>query len=336
MRMVLAGLSLAVAGFAFAQDTPQPAPTVPVEAGVEQLATVTVSGAQPGPPLWLVRKGSHELWILGVVSPLPRDMTWQSREVAEVVARSQELIESPSINVGIDAGFFGKLALIPSALKARNNPDGRTLAEVLPAATYARWQQLKARHIGRDGGIEKRRPVAAASELYAEALDDVKLGGKPVVSPVLDPLVKQAGLKRTVVQVKHTIAKPRQMLKEAATMSFEDAPCFEAMLDTVENDLPLMRTRANAWAMGDIDTLRATPARDTMTPCWNAYATTAIGAKAGVSDLPRRMREAWLVAAEAALARNASTLAILPMSGLLRREDYLARLEAKGYEVIEP
>lgn len=338
MRRLLAGIGLAFAGVAFAQDAGH-APDAQGQAAderIERLATVSVTGAQPGPPLWLVRKGHHELWILGVVAPLPRDMSWQSREVADVVARSQELIESPSISVDVDAGFFGKLALIPSALKARNNPDGRTLAEVLPPETYARWQRLKARHIGRDGGIEKRRPVAAASELYAEALDDVKLGGRPVVAPVLDPLVKQAGLKRTSVQVRHTIAKPKQMLKEAATMSFEDAPCFEAMLDTVENDLPLMRARANAWATGDIETLRAMPARDTMTPCWNAYATTAIGAKAGVSDLPRRMREAWLAAAEAALARNASTLAILPMSGLLRREDYLARLEAKGYEVIEP
>lgn len=343
MRIILLGIGLALAGVAAGQETPRTAPVTAApavedagDAGIERLSTVNVTGAQPGPPLWLVRKGNNELWILGVVSPLPRDMTWQSREVAEVVARSQELIESPSISVDVDAGFFGKLALLPSALKARNNPDGRTLAEVLPPATHARWQVLKARHIGRDAGIEKRRPVVAASELYEEALDDARLGGKPVVTPVLDPLVKQAGLKRTAVRVKHTISDPKKLLKEARTASFEDAPCFEAMLDTVENELPLMRARANAWATGDIDTLRAIPARDTMTPCWNAYAGTAIGDKAGVRDLPARMRAAWVAAAESALARNRSTLAILPMSGLLRREDFLAKLEARGYEVIEP
>lgn len=335
MMWGLAANTFAQAPLGAVNETP-PAVATAADPRVQELAAINVTGAQPGPPLWLVRKGSNELWILGTVSPLPRDMTFASREVADVIGRSQEMILAPSITVDVDAGFFGKLALIPSALKARNNPDGKTLQDVLPPATYARWQRLKARHIGRDGGIEKRRPIVAASELYEEALEEVKLGGKPVIWPVVDPLAKDAGLKRTTPRVKHTIKEPKKMLKDASKASFEDAECFEAMLDAVEHDMPLMRARANAWAIGDIDRLRAMPQANPMTQCWNAYMTGSLGQKAGTHDLWQRMHAGWVDAAESALARNRSTFAMLPMLQLVGGDSMLATLKSKGYEVIEP
>lgn len=331
-------IALAAPGMAGAQaPSGSQAPAVDAtQAGLQRLDTVSVSGAQPGPPLWLVRKGTNELWILGAASPLPRGMTFASREVADVIARSQELILLPSISVGVDAGFFGKLALIPSALKARNNPDGKTLAEMLPPATHARWLRLKAQYIGRDSGIEKRRPVVAASELYSEAIDDAKLGGKPVIWPVIDPLATKAGLKRTTPQVKHTLKNAKAMLKQASKVSFQDEACFNAMLDTVEFGLPQMRARANAWATGDIERLRTLPLHDPMTPCWEAYMAGGLGEQTGMKDLPQRARAGWIAAAEAALAANRSTFALLPMGDLLDRSKVLAILEAKGYEVVEP
>jgi hypothetical protein len=56
----------------------------------------------------------------------------------------------------------------------------------------------------------------------------------------------------------------------------------------------------------------------------------------GLHDLPGRMAQAWLQAAEAALATNAQTFAVLPMEQVLASDGYLAQLRAMGYAVQAP
>ena len=125
---------------------------------------------QPGPGLWLVRKGGHDLYILGTLRPLPAKMQWQSAQVQQVLAQAQEVIRMRGLQVDADIGFFKGLLLMPKLLGARNNPDDKKLEDVVSPASYARWQVLKARYIGSDGGVEKRRPLFAAQELYVAAM----------------------------------------------------------------------------------------------------------------------------------------------------------------------
>lgn len=40
---------------------------------------VVVIGVQPGPKMWRVNKGDHELWIFGTLSLLPKKMQWDSQ-----------------------------------------------------------------------------------------------------------------------------------------------------------------------------------------------------------------------------------------------------------------
>ena len=49
-----------------------------------------------------------------------------------------------------------------------------------------------------------------------------------------------------------------------------------------------------------------------------------------------RARLAWVKAAEDALARNASTLAVISVDELLRPDGHFARLRNAGYVVEEP
>src|SRR3546814_13742859 len=90
---------------------------------------------------------------------LPKRMEWMSREVEDTIARSQAVIAPPSVAVHSDVGFFRRLALVPALLRARNNPGKRKLREMVSPELYARWQVLKARYMGRDRGVEKRRPI---------------------------------------------------------------------------------------------------------------------------------------------------------------------------------
>lgn len=313
----------------------------PVPAGgatdIVDLDTMVVSGVQPGPGLWKVTAGNgHELWVLGTLAPLPRGMQWDSRRVAEVVAASQEVLFAPSVSIDTDSGFFGNLTLIPGALKARRNPDGKRLQDVVPADQYARWQVLKARYIGGDRGIEQWRPVFAALELYEKAIRKAGLRTGGVVGPEVTRLAKQHTIKTTNPVVKITIARPREALKEFATTTLDDGDCFARTLDRIETDLGTMRARANAWAIGDVQTLRELPYGNQFTACSAAFGSGALARKHGIADMAGQMERKWLAEAERALAGNASTFATLPIAELLKPNGYLAKLEAKGYVVEAP
>lgn len=303
---------------------------------VIDMDTVVVSGAQPGPGLWRVSRDGHMLYILGTQSPLPKRMIWLSRDVEQVIAASQEAIKPPRVKVDADIGIIRGALLIPSMLKARRNPDDQTLRQVLTPELYARWEVLKTRYLGRDKGVEKWRPIFAARELYEAALKRAGLAESGIVSPVVDKAIKQHGLKVTTPLLSFKVEQPRQALKEFAGTQLDDSACFRATLDRVENDLPLMAARANAWAVGDIPTLRALPYGDQNRTCAQVLTETEFARKRGIANVAAALQDQWLEAAENALRTNASTFATLPISELLRSDGPLAKLQAKGYQVEAP
>ena len=304
--------------------------------GVRQLGTVVVSGAQPGPGMWKVRNGTNMLWILGTLTPLPRDFEWVSRDVEAVIAQADAVLAPPGVKFDADIGLFRGLTLLPTALRARNNPDGERLQDVVPAPLYARWSTLKARYVGRDASLEKRRPIIAAGELYSAAIRRAGLSTDDAVADTVRRATRKAGLKATPVQAEFKIANAKALLREFADTSLDDMDCFARTLDRVEGDIENMKLRANAWAVGDVDTLRALPYGDQFEACLDAVTGSALARKAGVADFERRVGDAWIAAARSALDRNAVTFATMPMVVMLRADGPVARLRALGYTIEEP
>jgi len=329
----MVSLALLLSGAAQAQA---PTPT-PAAGDVIDLAPVVVSGEQPGPGMWQVRNSAgHALWILGTVSPLPAKLEWRADEVQAVIGSAQQVLGSPGWGFDADVGFFGRLTLVPSALKAARDPDGRTLREVLPPDLYARWERLKQRHIGRDGGIEKDRPLVAATQLYAAALKDVGLGRSSPVSKVVQKAAKARGLKPVPTRVEIKIADPRQALKEVRGTALQDLECFRRTLDVVEHGLPLLAERANAWSVGDVEALQRLAVEGQYVACVDAVANSDFGRRRGLTDVDAQAQRKWLGMASDALGRNAVTFATVPVSSLVSPGGYLEQLRARGYEVQAP
>lgn len=324
--------SLLVAMPLAAQDLPAP----PSTADIPVLAPVTVSGVQPGPGLWKVSRGDHVLWLLGTTSALPEHMQWRSDEVERIVAGSQEVIRAPRVKFKLDVGFFGKLFLLPSAFGARKNPDGKTLDQVLPAPLYARWSALKARYIGRDHGIERWRPIFAGIDLYREALKKSGLRSGGQIEDTVEGLAKRHGVKIVDATYQLEIKDPRGAIKAFKTAGPEDTECFSRTLDSIEHDLPAMAERANAWAVGDIATLRRLPDSRFRNACADALTESGFARQLGISDLPARVDATWLAIARQALASDTQALAVLPMDQLLTSDGFLAGLKAEGYSVQAP
>jgi uncharacterized protein YbaP (TraB family) len=301
-----------------------------------QLDTVVVTGSQPGPGLWKVSKGDHVLWILGTVSPLPRDIEWRSQEVDALIAGSQEVLTGPEIKLSTNAGFFGSLALLPSLIGLRDNPDDKHLQDVVPADSYARWTELKQRYLGRSNRVEKWRPLFAALALYDAALDKSRLTGATYVRKSVLKTAKRAHVVITTPSLELQIDQLRDAIKEFKSGSLDDSECFRKTLDRITTDLVTMTARANAWATGDIVALRKLPQSDQFAVCAAAVSETNLARSRGMTDLDARAEKAWLDAADAALEHNASTLALLPMNHLLPQDGYLARLRAQGYAIEAP
>ncbi|QEE26094.1 TraB/GumN family protein [Rhodanobacter glycinis] len=340
MMRLQAGILLFALGVlspAFAQSTAGSVPPLPPPpANVPLLAPVVVSGVVPGPGLWKVSKDGHVLWVLGTLSPLPRDMQWESRDLDRVIGQSQQVLLQPKIKLKADIGFFGKLFLLPSAYGARKNPDGKKLDQVMDASTYARWQVLKQKYIGRDRGIERWRPLFAAQELYKKALKANGLSTSGGVPGTVEALAKRYGVQETPVDYHVEIKHPRDAIKAFKAAAPSDLTCFSRTLDSVEHDLPEMTERANAWAIGDLATLRALPDSHRRDACVSAITNAGFAHQLGLDDVSEQLEAKWLTTARAALANDRTSFAMLPMGELLSPTGYLAKLQAQGYTVESP
>ncbi len=303
---------------------------------LQVLDTVVVSGIQPGPGLWRVEKDGRVMWVLGTVAPLPKRMEWNSAEVEAKVAAAGVVLMPPTVTVNAKGAMFGGLFLVPSMLKARNNPDKERLADVLPPADYARWQGLKKKYLPRNDAVEKRRPFLAAMELREEAFDQQDLSWRDIVGRVVKRAAGKTDVPIERPNVLLTVENPKAAIKEFASGAVDDLACFRRTLDQVENDLGTLATRANAWAQGEMAMLRDLTYTDNAQACTDALLGTGLAKRSGFSDLPARVQAEWMAAAEKALATHAQSFAVLPMARVVGASGYLVALEKRGYTVLAP
>jgi hypothetical protein len=314
----------------------------PAAAQVDQLpdapAQVVVEGRRPGPGVWKVSRGDHVLWIFGLYSPLPKKLEWDDSRVERLVKNSQELLLPPhfAASVGVK-GAFSMLLALPSLAGIENNPDGAMLRDVVPADTYARWSVLKARYIGNNDEVEKLRPAYAADRLLKAGLDRHGLAGSDQVFARIAAIAKQYKVKQTFTGVKIELADPKQTIRDFKAMKMEDQACFARTLDSLEGDIDAMLVRANAWADGNMAEIRTLDFAERDAACGAATVNNPAMLKAaGIDDLAARVRANWLASAEEALAKNASTFALLRMRDALHPDGVVAALQAKGYTVESP
>lgn len=299
---------------------------------------VVVVGQRPGPGLWKVSKDEHVLWIFGTYSPLPDKMVWRSRQVETVLAQSQELLGLPTAGVSVGwSNSLNMLTALPFIIGVTKNADGARLQDVVPAPVYARWTPLKAKYIGDDAGIETERPIFAAQKLFGNALKQSGLGSDRDVVASIYKMAKSAGVKITPISISIPIENPRGAVRDFKKSALDDLDCFTKTIDRLEVDVDAMRARANAWATGDIDTMRKLTFPDQEQACKAAFTNSAwVKSLKGAEALEQRRRELWLAAAEKSLAANQSTLALLPVSQIMSPDGLVAALQAKGYLVEQP
>ena len=322
--------------------TPVPAQTAPPSplpasaASAPTLEAVTVSGVQPGPGLWKATRGDHALYILGTLSPIPRDVTWKSDQIDDTLSHSGALILPPKVEIKPNVGFFGKLALLPSLIGVRNAPDGATLKDTVPADVYQKWLAVKARYIGDDRKVERYRPIFAVIELYKQAVKKAGLRKSGDITRTVTDLATKHNVKQVPVSYTLLIDDPRSVVKEFKRSTLDDVSCFTQSVENIDAQLSDMATRANAWSTGDIAALHDDRRAKQLQACLDAVTEGGVAQRAGIADVPREVRTRWLATVDETLASTPQAIAIVPIDDLLGDDGYLAALKAKGYTIESP
>ena len=333
-----------LSGAVFAQSNNTPtATTLYASTPPIVLDQLVVSGEQPGPGMWRISKGNHVLWIVGTQTPVPQKMIWRAKGIEAIVAQAQEILSAPSISISTkQIGWFNMLLMLPSALQVRKSPDDAMLKDIVPPDLHARWLVLRDKYIDsysindEEKNIERWRPMFAALELYRKAISASGLTSASPVWGVISDTARKHNVKITAVRLEPPIKDPRAALKELSASRLADIDCFAKTVERIETDLAAMRIRANAWARGDIDAIRKLPVADQRAACEIAIRDASFMKTLGAQNLPAQMESLWLNAADTALKNNAVTLAVLPIAQIVASDGYVAKLRARGYEVLEP
>lgn len=304
----------------------QHAQAAPVEEPIEE---VQVSGERPGPGLWKIRRGANTVYVLGTTSPLPRRMTFRSRELEKVLDQAELFIPTrPSVDV--KAGPIRLVGLYRQWRKLRLNPGEVGLDAVLPPDLYARFSAARAKYAPRDRKMEQLRPLLAAGELYAAAIESSGLELGSDVAGQVRKLAKKA--KVPLWEAEQRIEDPKALLAEIGAMSpAAEQACLATTLTRIEQDLPSMRARAVAWAVGDVDALRSQSADDQLDACLGA-----IMSGPRMAAIAREFDQLWFDAVKRSLEQHEVAVAVTPIQRLLRRDGVLAQFAAQGYTIEAP
>lgn len=308
----------------------------PAREDATMLETLVVSGRMPGPGMWKVSRDGHVMWILGTLQPVARRMEWDSAEVAERVASVDAILFPPTVKFDLGIGKLRQLMLMPALMGARKNPEGDRLVEHVSAEDYARWLELKARYLRRDRAVEKRRPLFASQELYSAAIKKSGLEYRGLVSPLVRKIAKKNGIPIERPKIEIAIADARGAIRDFRAGAIDDAECFGKTLDHLETDLGNMRLRANAWARGDMLTLRELSYVDFGRVCMDSFLESRFAKEQGIDDLPERLEVLWLESVEETLKQHRSSFTVGSIGGLVGEDGLLAKLAARGYQVEEP
>lgn len=329
MRAVRDGLTLInvlLSASVAVQAQPASTPAAGAEAPLQE---IVIEGRHEGPRMWTVRKGEHTLWILGTITPLPKRLVWQPDAVRGVLRETQEVVPAwPTYGIGVNP--FTALRVYIEWRHLQEPPDNMPLRQTLPPALYARVEALKNRYDPKDSKLEQMRPMLAARQLMTRVFDAAGLAQHNEVQEEVLQLARAQGVR--VRQDRLRIDDPVNVLKDVSHTPLDrEVACLESVVTLLETDIAPMQARAQAWALGDVETLRRLPHADNRTAC-----IAAVSNSERVRKLITQAQDDWMIAVEDSLNRNRGTLAVQSMDRLLGEHGALAALRAKGYSVEGP
>ena len=277
---------------------------------------IIVKSKLGGPVMWKIKKGDSTVWVLGVLPDLPRSQKWDKKRISRAIKGANELILPPQIAVGI--GDFFK------AMSAKNLPKPQTLQSVVSPNIYARYTELSQKTGVPIKAFEHDKPVWAGVRFRADVLKKLKLNEHEPQDSVVSLATSEG-----VAIKKSAVYHLAPLMKDLNNMSLENSQaCLSYTLDDIDYAMNRGQIAAQAWANGDLKTVRANYIGSNLSSCLE-------GSEKGSAFLDRSVDDT-VGAIQEALTHSGKTVAIFSLASLLRKDGALDRLRAKGYEITNP
>jgi uncharacterized protein YbaP (TraB family) len=300
-----------------ARAQPDPAKAPEEWADIE---SVTVKG-EPGPAVWRLTRGASEVWILGTVGPLPREMDWNRDAVADTLDGARALLLPPRADFNlVDAAWF--LIRHGSELSL---PRGQRLEDSLPPDLRGRFTAAITA-IGADAQDYRTDiPIRAAVRLGQDFQKKADLGYREPRATV-ERLASRKRISTAPVYRFEVMDAVRDLLKLTPD---QQRACLSQAVEDVTWARAHATPAARAWAVGDIRTVKDHYSESRLFACVIAQVERA-------GDINARATTETVAAIDTALNQPGKTVALVAMGPLLRRDGVLARLKARGIKIEAP
>jgi uncharacterized protein YbaP (TraB family) len=312
--VLLAGASLLACHAAAAQNN-DPSAT---------LDEIVVTGERAGPGLWHVYQGAAQLWIFGTVSPLPKDMTWRSKQLEKILDGTDQVLVAKPFEIGIARALW----LLVTQRDLLMVGHGKKLKDVMPAELHARFAVQRAKFTKDDDKWEKFRPIIAAAFLEEDALHAVGLSTRLDLADEVRVLARKHHVRIEEFKIAglHDVLDALKTLPPAT-----EQKCVAASLATIETGMPRLIDRAQAWATGDVQRIQSLPESEEVAAC-----RASITVDPGAGDLYTLLRQTWIENMARHLEAGGVTLAVVSMDMLIEPGGFLDALRARGYTIDSP
>jgi uncharacterized protein YbaP (TraB family) len=258
------------------------------------------------------------------MSPLPKGITWRSKQFEQLLATTNQVVIPKPFDIGI-ARILWLLITQRDVLMVRG---GKRLVDVMPPDLYARFSLQRAKYTDDSHKWERYRPIIAAAFLQQAAFHQVGLSTRLDLGAAVRMLADKHGVR--VEELK--IAGVRDFLDALKDMppATENA-CVAASLVTVEQDLPRLVERAQAWASGNVERIARLHEPAEVDAC-----RAALDEGTGANEVISKVRGTWLQNMESHLQGEGTTVAVVNLDMLLENGGLLDELRAKHYEIDSP
>ena len=290
----------------------------PVTDWSSSVETVVVT---PGsPPMWHVSANGSEVWILGNVDPLPKDLTWNTAPLRAAISGAKA-VYLPAV---LKAGFFEASWFLLTKLGTLKEPDGQTLDATLPPDLRQRLADTRARLKLDPDEYDDYLPAVAALRLEGKFQDENDLQRNAAADKIAD-IAGELGVP----------AKPAATY--AAMPVVEDVPkmpaelqraCLAEALDDIDIESAHAKPAAEAWARGDMDGLKANYFEAAIYGCFDRTENFATFREDQIADS--------FAIVQRALAEPGKVVLAIGLGPLLHKNGLLDRILAAGYTVTSP
>ncbi len=278
------------------------------------ITEVVVRAHAPGPAMWKLTRADSTVWVMGTLHVSPKIVTWDATRFRRTLNGAHVLILPRVVNDAMVSEQDMEL------------PGSKQLSDVVSASTYSHFQTVL-RQENFDGLLTglAYEPAWAGAWLISRVYEAHDITTH-IVPPEVAAYAAQSGIAIKYVD-RHTNRLQARQYNGIDNATGE--ACLNDYLDGIDHDLATADMMGKAWAEGDVAAILA----QHQEPAW----VTCFLSQPKYGDLYEKYAVDDMVkAVDSALKTPGKSVAVMPLSDLLRRDGILDRLRAEGVTITAP